>query len=186
MIKAIETEYNGYLFRSRVEARWAVFFDTLGIRYEYEEDVYNIDGTWYLPDFHLPEQKCWFEVKGDEQGIKNNHDLYQGFAGKIGPLVAFTTPSIDTVGTKFIICAHDSNAGYSTNDVSWYFCPTSGFQLSLRCSYRCTVWTGNWEDPVKVCSSCDVNSNSTCHDFVHPWIIDAYRAARQARFEHHL
>lgn len=26
---AIQTEYNGYLFRSRLEARWAVFFDAL-------------------------------------------------------------------------------------------------------------------------------------------------------------
>ena len=32
-IKAIETRYNGYRFRSRTEARWAVFFDAFGIRY---------------------------------------------------------------------------------------------------------------------------------------------------------
>lgn len=30
-IKAIETSYAGCRFRSRLEARWAVFFDTLGI-----------------------------------------------------------------------------------------------------------------------------------------------------------
>ena len=30
-IKAIETSYKGYLFRSRLEARWAVFFDALGL-----------------------------------------------------------------------------------------------------------------------------------------------------------
>ena len=30
-IKAIQTEYNGYLFRSRLEARWAVFFDACGV-----------------------------------------------------------------------------------------------------------------------------------------------------------
>jgi hypothetical protein len=28
-IKAIETSYKGYRFRSRLEARWAVFFDAL-------------------------------------------------------------------------------------------------------------------------------------------------------------
>lgn len=27
--QVIETEYKGYRFRSRLEARWAVFFDTL-------------------------------------------------------------------------------------------------------------------------------------------------------------
>lgn len=36
MIKAIETSYKGYRFRSRTEARWAVFFDALGVRWEYE------------------------------------------------------------------------------------------------------------------------------------------------------
>ena len=35
-IKPIETIYKGYRFRSRLEARWAVFFDALGIEYEYE------------------------------------------------------------------------------------------------------------------------------------------------------
>ena len=64
MIKAIETEYNDYRFRSRLEARWAVFFDALGIKYEYEKEGFDVNGTWYLPDFWLPEQDCWYEVKG--------------------------------------------------------------------------------------------------------------------------
>ena len=63
-MKAIETVYNGYRFRSRLEARWAVFFDTLGIRYEYEKEGYDLSGLWYLPDFWLPEQDCWAEIKG--------------------------------------------------------------------------------------------------------------------------
>lgn len=63
-IKPIETYYNGYRFRSRLEARWAVFFDALGIEYEYEVEGYkNNDGIWYLPDFYLPEFRCLFEVK---------------------------------------------------------------------------------------------------------------------------
>ena len=32
-ITAIQTEYGGYKFRSRTEARWAVYFDALGITY---------------------------------------------------------------------------------------------------------------------------------------------------------
>ena len=64
-IKAIETIYNGYRFRSRLEARWAVFFDALGIRYEYEKEGFELDdGTRYLPDFYLPEVKTWVEIKG--------------------------------------------------------------------------------------------------------------------------
>ena len=64
MIRPIETEYRGYRFRSRLEARWAVFFDTLGIPYEYEPEGFELgDGIRYLPDFWLPEQRCWVEIK---------------------------------------------------------------------------------------------------------------------------
>jgi hypothetical protein len=64
-LKAIETRFDGYRFRSRLEARWAVFFKTLGVRYEYEKEGYDLGAAgWYLPDFWLPDQKCWQEVKG--------------------------------------------------------------------------------------------------------------------------
>lgn len=63
-IRAIETRYNGYRFRSRAEARWAVFFDALGLRYEYEKEGYELPCGRYLPDFFLPEINVWFEVKG--------------------------------------------------------------------------------------------------------------------------
>lgn len=53
-IKPIETFYNGYRFRSRLEARWAVFFDALGIKYEYEPEGYVLNNEiYYLPDFVL-------------------------------------------------------------------------------------------------------------------------------------
>lgn len=53
-IKAIQTPYNGYLFRSRLEARWAVFFDACGVEYEYEPEGYDLgNGQMYLPDFLL-------------------------------------------------------------------------------------------------------------------------------------
>lgn len=63
-IKAIETRYNGYRFRSRTEARWAVFFDTVGLKYEYEKEGFELPCGRYLPDFFLPEIGHWFEVKG--------------------------------------------------------------------------------------------------------------------------
>lgn len=63
-IKPIETRYNGYRFRSRLEARWAVFFDTLGIKYEYEKEGYDLGKAgYYLPDFWLPQVHMWAEVK---------------------------------------------------------------------------------------------------------------------------
>ena len=62
-IKAIPTVYNGYKFRSRLEARWAVFFDKLGVQYRYETEGFNLDGVKYLPDFFLPTSKHYIEVK---------------------------------------------------------------------------------------------------------------------------
>jgi len=63
-MKPIETVYKGYRFRSRLEARWAVFFDAMGIKWEYEKEGYVLDDkTLYLPDFWLPESKAFVEVK---------------------------------------------------------------------------------------------------------------------------
>jgi hypothetical protein len=65
-IKVIQTKFDGHFFRSRTEARWAVFFKTLGLKYEYEMEGFEFDGGLrYLPDFWLPEIGLWFEVKGD-------------------------------------------------------------------------------------------------------------------------
>lgn len=69
-IKAIETSYGGCKFRSRLEARWAVFFDYLEWRWEYEPEGFQLKSGWYLPDFrvHLT-NPCewsgdrWIEVK---------------------------------------------------------------------------------------------------------------------------
>jgi len=65
-MKAIETQYKGYRFRSRTEARWAVFFEALGVDWLYEPEGFVLeDGTHYLPDF-LIENKFYVEVKGSE------------------------------------------------------------------------------------------------------------------------
>lgn len=65
--RAITTRYKGYAFRSRLEARWAVFFDSLGIRWDYEPEGFELgNGLRYLPDFWLPDWKMWVEVKPGE------------------------------------------------------------------------------------------------------------------------
>jgi hypothetical protein len=48
-IKAIETEYNGVVFRSRLEAHWAAFFDIVGWEWEYEP----LDLCKWIPDFRV-------------------------------------------------------------------------------------------------------------------------------------
>lgn len=62
-LHAIETRYRGYRFRSRLEARWAVFLDAAGIAWEYEAEGFNLNGTYYLPDFWLPRSKAFVEIK---------------------------------------------------------------------------------------------------------------------------
>ena len=70
-IKAIPTRYRGYHFRSRLEARWAVFFDVLGLEYQYEPQGFEVgfDGSPYLPDFLLVKENVWVEVKGDRNAF---------------------------------------------------------------------------------------------------------------------
>ena len=65
-MKALETLYRGVKYRSRTEARWAVFLDELRIAYNYEPEGLDLGGEWYLPDFWLPQPGVWLEVKGIE------------------------------------------------------------------------------------------------------------------------
>lgn len=95
-LKAIETIYKGYRFRSRLEARWAVFFDTLGIEWEYEPEGYILnDGTHYLPDFLLHNFEgrikgdLYVEVKG--KATIDDFNKIMGFSGydpENNPIVA--------------------------------------------------------------------------------------------------
>lgn len=62
--RSLQTVYSGWFFRSRTEARWSVFFEYLGVRYEYEPQMFMLDGMVYMPDFFLPDVKTWVEIKG--------------------------------------------------------------------------------------------------------------------------
>ncbi len=64
-MQAKPTFYNGYLFRSKLEAKWAVFFDKLRIPYRYEPEAFLCeDGSQYTPDFYLPESYLRGRPKG--------------------------------------------------------------------------------------------------------------------------
>src|SRR5689334_2954481 len=62
-IKNIPTLYHGTEFRSRLEARWAVFFDMLGLTWLYEYEGFALSSGYYVPDFWLPEKSLWVEIK---------------------------------------------------------------------------------------------------------------------------
>lgn len=90
MIKPIQTFYDGHWFRSRAEAKWAVFFNEVGCPYQYEPEGYEMDGgVRYLPDFRLPidfwgrdcylgadyPQELYVEVKG--RGILSDEEIHK-------------------------------------------------------------------------------------------------------------
>ena len=113
-IKAIQTQYNGYKFRSRLEARWAVFFDEIGIKYEYEKEGYNLGALgWYLPDFYLPEFELWVEIKPNEASEVETVFAYEKakklFGGTNKPvLLCFGLPK---KGQCVLVCNTLTNAG---------------------------------------------------------------------------
>lgn len=115
MIKAIETVYNGYRFRSRLEARWAVFFDALGIEYEYEPEGYeynNLSGDnpdtdtfRWLPDFRLPKENgLLVEVKGGDEALKKDWEKlcnavdWNSTPASDGLLILGNIPNPDEIG----------------------------------------------------------------------------------------
>lgn len=63
-VEAIPTVYGGVKFRSRLEARYASAFDKLSIGWTYEKEYFKVIDEWYLPDFHFPSIRTFFEVKG--------------------------------------------------------------------------------------------------------------------------
>jgi hypothetical protein len=55
-MKAKKTLYKDYYFRSKLEAKWAVFFDLMNIPFVYEPEAFICkNGSQYTPDFYLPE-----------------------------------------------------------------------------------------------------------------------------------
>jgi hypothetical protein len=65
----IPTKYNSYVFRSELQARWAVFFDMLyQLEYEYLSEPYSLSsGASFQPDFWLPSLKVFVKVDSSEE-----------------------------------------------------------------------------------------------------------------------
>lgn len=106
-IKPIETHYAGCRFRSRLEARWAVFFDTLGVAWEYERQGLEVNGKSYLPDFWLPNEQMHIEVKGDASTLNPNLllELAEGSPDRfrllvLGPVPEPSSPHLHTLVTN--------------------------------------------------------------------------------------
>lgn len=130
-VKAIPTEYNGIKFRSRLEARWAVFFDAMEIRWEYEKEGYQLSSGWYLPDFWLTDMKIWVEVKPEGGFCEHAASL----RNTLGFPVCVTDGTPDRAMTVYCFCESGSSAGSSEwTSTRWGWC--DGPVVVVDCKYN--------------------------------------------------
>lgn len=117
-MKVIETEYKGYRFRSRLEARWAVFFDACGVRWEYEPEGYELNnGQQYLPDFllHDVEGRVDGDLHVEVKGKMTKTDaakINQFSEGKHPLLVVPGIPDGDDIGDIESYCREWGRYGF--------------------------------------------------------------------------
>jgi hypothetical protein len=181
MIKPIQTRYAGYLFRSRLEARWAVFFDALKLKWEYEPEGFELpSGKRYLPDFRimLRHGPLWVEIKPSGVECPEFDEFMQNNPGGCGTILRGIPdprhvqethyywgdnyePSMWLGGGadncyKFCICRSCKEAGFEFE----------GWSERIGCD--CPIHRDNKKD-------------GTAN---HPLIINALKKARSARFEH--
>ena len=98
-IAAIPTQYRGIMYRSRLEARWAAFFDRLGWTYEYEP--FDL-GKW-SPDFAITAPfDALIEVKPitefDSAIAEKMNDAHRGFNILVGVAPVRPLRSIVEIG----------------------------------------------------------------------------------------
>jgi hypothetical protein len=190
-VQAIETEYAGCRFRSRLEARWAVFFDKLGAPWEYEAQGFEAPAGRYLPDFWLPTLEMWVEVKG-----RFEHDDYV----KTMCAVPYLTPQRSTGQAKLLILGPVPAPGEAWVQSRIDACNPD--QILLQTSYFrhwSTGMTCNTIDdfvPMSITRIASMTADESAgrraeltNEYIHPClrldrgVDDAYRAARSARFE---
>lgn len=167
-IRAIETRYAGCRFRSRTEARWAVFFDALGVAWEYEREGYELPSGRYLPDFWLPQAESFFEVKGaaptaaERRAISELVEMTHGSA-----YLLWGVPRTVEGGGNGAIWDRwtetDSSAGHCVEECIWMECQKCRF-------IGIAPW---WEMPC---------GHKFDPYYVGPRLARAYEAARSARF----
>ena len=175
MLKAIETVYKGYRFRSRLEARWAVFFDALGLEWEYEKEGYDLgDEGLYLPDFYLPSIDRWIEIKPPMQNgdwpehrawASVDHDpKHPEFASKLIVLCGSPWPNLgdDSFAYEGFI--------WNDNQYLWTECPICG---------KIGIQYGGRAGRLCACIDSDKVYNTKSDK-----LMTAYSKAQKARFEH--
>lgn len=202
-ITPIQTTYKGYRFRSRLEARWAVFMDRLGIGWEYETEGFHLPHGNYLPDFWLPSLCTWLEIKPAGLESPLARELCSDLAiASSSSVILFTGLPPGYVGWDPFTGQEDRScsdsgeifwpSGGGDNRYAWCVCHDCGLvgiqfdgrsdRLACKECYACAVG--------KYCGSCagkcfrkGANLDKG-YSYSHRAIVEAAAAARSARFEH--
>jgi len=147
-MEAQKIYYNENIFRSKLEAMWAIFFDNLNIPYQYEPCRFEIEGLRknYLPDFYLP--KTYLRDK-DIQGVyvEIKHEDFQGDFDHIGD--GFPGNIILFCGTPY----------YNTFQSKDRLRCNSGFEYSKSFTGDLKIDESFWDDNMAmwVCPNCNAS-----------------------------
>jgi hypothetical protein len=198
MISPIETKYRGYRFRSRLEARWAVFFDTLGVEWMYEPEGFDLGKSgWYLPDFYVPHLDLYLEVKPYRHPDGNAEEKMDAFRWSVGPIALVFGLPMEAYKQAIIFChdTTDSSGGSYQNDGFFWWCRVchslyfnvtdddSRLMRGGRTLHPTWHMGGGWR--VDICNTIHRQAEWTSGMVeARPIMERAIRAARSARFEH--
>lgn len=176
MIRAIETAYKGYRFRSRLEARWAVFFDTMGWEYEYEPEGFLLESGMYLPDFFVLSLDMWVEVKPRDRGPSFTFEMDKAYR-------SMTDLTDHTMRYGLVISGDPFVSRYSMRCFGGWAAGMSGNPVFAECR-KCDsgVWIVDEDNMIGYGIGC------ICGDYKYATdgerIMAAYRRSSGARFEH--
>lgn len=186
MIKPIETVYKGYRFRSRLEARWAVFFDSLGLHWEYEKEGFDLNGKYYLPDFYLPHLDLWVEIKpGDPDNWPEDHCVFDYLENLLesDEDEEYNNSPI----RNFIILVGVPGEGPQDTSDSWPYCgyiPGDCYYRWCECPVCGKIGIEYDGRAARICGQKCLPNSDKSYNTHSPRLLSAYHRARGARFEH--
>jgi len=179
-MKVIETRFDGYNFRSRLEARYAVFFKYLRTPYEYEKEGYKLNGGLYLPDFFLPEVSLRNERYKSQAGFENG--VWFEAKGRSHTDKEFKLCEMLGEYTRIPVILCEGLPDYTNSLKMFEFWPSWDQGMCFMKCFRCNkIKIEFLESSYSNCSFCGHDEDSM---WEHSDILSAEINAKSARFEH--
>ncbi|GEM_PF-4343735 len=176
-LQTVKTEYGGQIFRSRGAARWAAFFDNLGVSFIREPEEYEIPSGRFCPDFFLPNENCFVHVTSLYSGDIVNYCTELALGGCYPVLYIVGTPGEGSY--RIIYCSNRTGGEEPLYDTKGYPVITRGVFGEDRKAANC-LWL---IDECGFCSSLTVSEDPKHGDnwpmTDTPWIEKAYGAAKK-------